>query len=145
MKDIHKHLVMQDQFREMFTNMLLDTTRLSIGSNILSIDWINIISELVYMVYGYHIIIITDHNNDTKIRTLNTTQVCLLNDDCDSSYILIVSHDDGIYPLVELNSKDISSKISKRYFSKDDMIISAIEDIVKKENEKNREYRYNFK
>ena len=125
-----------DQFKETFTNMLLDTNKLTHISDIHAIDWVNIISELTYMAYGYQIIIINDHDHVTKIRMLNTAQVCILNKDCDASYIITVSHDGGIYPLVELDNKERSSGIKRRIFGGDDIIVLSILEVLKKEHKK---------
>ena len=57
------------------------------------------------MVYGYHIIIITDYDNTYKLRVLNTAQTCLLTGNCDSNYMVIIAHDDGIYPVIEIKGK----------------------------------------
>ena len=113
--------------------MLLDKKRMTMGIDIQTLDWINIISELVYMVYGYNLIIITDYDNNLKLRMINTTQVCLFNKDCNAKYLIICAHDDGIYPLIELEHKEPTSKIKTQIFSKDNDLIIALTGIIEKE------------
>ena len=120
------------QFKDILINILIDKTRETLYNDISQTDWINIISELVYLTYGYHLIIFTDYNRDVKLRILNNAQICLLQKQCDTDYIVIVAHDDGIYPLIEKNEND--EKIGKSIFKKDDLIIKISFEILENES-----------
>lgn len=115
-----------DELKNFFTNMIL-------GSNIISdisdnIDWINVLLQLVYLTYGIHIIIFIDEGT-LNIKTINTTKQSLINKESDEKYIIIVSHNNGIYPLVQIRgSKDYT--ISKYHFGSDDNIIVSLQNIL---------------
>lgn len=110
-----------DQLRETIINMLVDTNRVTFGVDTSILNWINIFAELTYMRYGIHLIIVTDYDNNLKLRITNTTQVCLLSPDCDTSCMVIVAHDSGIYPVIEKEQK---------IFSMDDKLIKSFTEMV---------------
>uniref|UniRef100_A0A6C0LLN6 Ig-like domain-containing protein n=1 Tax=viral metagenome TaxID=1070528 RepID=A0A6C0LLN6_9ZZZZ len=121
-----------DHLKEYITNLLLDSKRITLDINIELLDFINVISQLVYIVYGHHIVVITDYDNKLDIRTINSTQICLLSEtECSlNSYIVIFAHDDGIYPMTEIPDK--------RIFNKNDIVIKSISNIIEKEQKKIR-------
>ena len=122
------------QFKDIVINLLVDKNPDTFHSNSGKIDWINIISELVYLAYGYHLIIFTDYDRDVKLRILNNAQICLLQKQCDEDYIIIVAHDDGIYPLIEKNENN--EEIRTSIFNKDDLIVKAAFEILDNETKK---------
>ena len=115
-----------DELKETIINMLVDTTRSSVNIDLHTIDWYNVISELVYMVYGIHFIILNDCEGELKVRMLATTQVALLQDCDENKFAIVVAHDNGIYPLIEVPKTII-------FNCKNDDILTAIKEIVKTE------------
>ena len=129
--------------KEYISNIFLNLKSPSI-QKIENIDLINLLSELVYITFNYHIIIITDYDQSVQLKLLNSCQLSLLtnyniesdkkqNDNIE--YIVIFANDYGIYPLVEI---DKTQKIIQTKFNKNYNIIEIIYKILKKENDKIR-------
>ena len=126
-----------DELKNFFTNMILGSDFLSNISD--SISWINVVLQLVYLTYGINIIIFIDEDT-LNIKTINTTKQSLINNNSDERYIILVSHSNGIYPLVQISGpKDYS--IDKYYFHNNSNIIISLQNIFLKVTSN----RYRFK
>lgn len=96
-----------DQLKDTLFNMLVDHDRMILPIDVDLIDWINVISELVALAYGIHLILLLDYDGELNIRMLNSTQSALLRNCEENKFAIIVSHDNGTYPLIEPPDKII--------------------------------------
>lgn len=118
-----------EELREAIMDIMIDTTRTTICADLSTIDWINVFSELTYLVYGVHIILLMDYDDELKLRMLNTAQVALLHTCDENKFMVLAAHDNGIYPLVETPNRLL-------FNCKNDAILTSIKDVVSSEIDK---------
>ena len=111
-----------DQLKEAIINMLIDNERQIFPLDIGMIDWVNVISELVAMTYNIYLILLLDYDGDLRVQMVNSAQSALLQNCDETKFAIIGSHDNGIYPLVELPNKIL-------FNCKDNKLLSSIKDI----------------
>ena len=125
-----------DHLKEVIINMLVDKNRMTIGLDMSILNWVNIISELTYMAYGIHTIILTDYDNNLKLNITNTTKICLLTKNCEATYIILSAHDNGIYPIITSNFLQQGKQYPNGMFQKDDTMVKAIIEMLEADNTK---------
>jgi hypothetical protein len=91
------------------------------------LNWINIFSELTYLTYGIHIILIYDADDDIRMRMTRSTETSLANK-LEDSYIVISEHDNGTYPIY----KEIDIETQETIHNYDSKLIIALSVILNK-------------